>query len=163
MQAILLSFIFCNLHFQRIHVLLVFILFYFILLIFYDPNQPSFIIKKNKKIRVSSRISNGSIILNMDCDIYSNNSQSVRDVLCFFMDKEKGHEFGFVQFPQAMENLSKNDIYGNSFHVMKMVSINKQLKMILNYFIEPVSLTTNAFNQIFAHGMPCNKGGASRV
>ncbi|KAK7387180.1 hypothetical protein VNO78_27753 [Psophocarpus tetragonolobus] len=66
----------------------------------------------NSLLRVSSHISNGKIILNVDCDMYSNNSQSVRDSLCFLMDEEKGHEIAFVQFPQIFENATKNDLYG---------------------------------------------------
>ncbi|KAK7289593.1 hypothetical protein RIF29_03342 [Crotalaria pallida] len=68
----------------------------------------------NSLLRVSSNISNGRIILNLDCDMYSNNSQSVRDALCFFMDEEKGHEIAFVQFPQNFENVTKNDLYSNA-------------------------------------------------
>ncbi|KAG6661814.1 hypothetical protein CIPAW_03G201000 [Carya illinoinensis] len=71
----------------------------------------------NALIRVSSRISNGPIILILDCDMYSNNSESMRDAVCFFMDEEKGHEVGFVQFPQSFENLTKNDVYGSSLNV----------------------------------------------
>lgn len=67
------------------------------------------------QIRVSSMISNGKIILNVDCDMYSNNSQSLRDALCFFMDEDKGHEIAFVQAPQNFENLTKNDIYSGAF------------------------------------------------
>ncbi|KAK4588674.1 hypothetical protein RGQ29_019616 [Quercus rubra] len=72
----------------------------------------------NALIRVSSRISNSPIILNVDCDMYSNNSMSVRDALCFFMDEEKGNEVGFIQFPQGFENLTKNDVYGGSLNVL---------------------------------------------
>ncbi|RZB99986.1 cellulose synthase-like protein E1 [Glycine soja] len=68
----------------------------------------------NSLLRVSSNISNGKIILNVDCDMYSNNSQSVRDALCFFMDEEKGQEIAYVQFPQTFENATKNDLYGGS-------------------------------------------------
>ncbi|PPS16922.1 hypothetical protein GOBAR_AA03675 [Gossypium barbadense] len=46
----------------------------------------------NALIRVSSAISNGQIVLNVDCDMYSNNSLAVRDALCFFMDEKKGRE-----------------------------------------------------------------------
>ncbi|XP_061353157.1 cellulose synthase-like protein E1 [Gastrolobium bilobum] len=67
----------------------------------------------NSLLRVSSNISNGKIILNVDCDMYSNNSQTVRDALCFFMDEEKGHEIAFVQYPQHYENVTKNDLYGS--------------------------------------------------
>ncbi|XP_058112670.1 cellulose synthase-like protein E6 isoform X3 [Magnolia sinica] len=69
----------------------------------------------NALIRVSSVISNRPIILTVDCDMYSNNAESVRDALCFFMDEEKGREIAYVQFPQSFHNLSKNDIYGNSY------------------------------------------------
>ncbi|CBI23494.3 unnamed protein product, partial [Vitis vinifera] len=72
----------------------------------------------NALIRVSSKISNGSIILNVDCDMYSNNSESVRDAVCFFMDEEKGHEIAYVQFPQCYDNLTRNDLYGNCFRVI---------------------------------------------
>ncbi|CAL0308923.1 unnamed protein product [Lupinus luteus] len=68
----------------------------------------------NALIRVSSKISNAKFILNVDCDMYSNSSQSVKDALCFFMDEDKGHEIAFVQFPQGFENLTKNDLYGSA-------------------------------------------------
>lgn len=74
---------------------------------------------------MSSRISNSPVILNVDCDMYSNNSKSARDAVCFFMDEEKGHEVGFVQFPQAFENITKNDVYSSSLNVIMGVSINK--------------------------------------
>ena len=72
----------------------------------------------NSLIRVSSEISNNPIILNVDCDMYSNNSESIKDALCFFLDEEKGHEIGFVQFPQSFDNITKNDLYANSMHVI---------------------------------------------
>ncbi|MCE3051221.1 hypothetical protein HAX54_049149, partial [Datura stramonium] len=62
---------------------------------------------------VSSKISNGPIILNVDCDMYSNNSNSIQNALCFFMDEEKGHEISFEQFPQSFENATKNKLYGS--------------------------------------------------
>ncbi|XWS09646.1 hypothetical protein CRYUN_Cryun39dG0007500 [Craigia yunnanensis] len=64
----------------------------------------------NALIRVSSTISNGQIILNVDCDMYFNNSQQL-DALCFFLDEEKGHEIAFVRIPQIFESITKNDIY----------------------------------------------------
>ncbi|KAH7689055.1 Cellulose synthase protein [Dioscorea alata] len=75
----------------------------------------------NALLRVSSKISNGPIILNVDCDMYSNNSQSIKDALCFFLDEEKGHETGFVQYPQYFDNISKNDLYDNSLNVINKV------------------------------------------
>ena len=74
---------------------------------------------------MSSKISNGSIILNVDCDMYSNNSESVRDAVCFFMDEEKGHEIAYVQFPQCYDNLTRNDLYDTCFRVINEVGTRK--------------------------------------
>ena len=74
------------------------------------------------QLRVSSAISIGQIVLNVDCDMYSNNSESVRDALCFFMDGEKGHEFAYVQFPQSFGNVTKNELYSGLFRVSSGVS-----------------------------------------
>lgn len=71
---------------------------------------------------MSSIISNAPIILNVDCDMCSNNSQSIRDVLCFFMDEENGNEIAYVQFPQHFANITKNDIYSSSLLVISEVS-----------------------------------------
>lgn len=70
------------------------------------------------QIRVSSGISNAPVILNLDCDMHSNNSQAIRHALCFFMDEKNGHEIAFVQFPQKFKNVTKNDLYGNSMVVI---------------------------------------------
>ncbi|MED6159326.1 hypothetical protein PIB30_041324 [Stylosanthes scabra] len=78
----------------------------------------------NSLIRVSSSISKGKIILNVDCDMYSNNSESVRDALCFFMDEEEGHEIAFVQFPQNFENVTKNDLYGSGLLTITQVEFH---------------------------------------
>lgn len=78
----------------------------------------------NALIRVSSEISNGPVILNVDCDMYSNDSKSIRDALCFLMDEEKGHEFAYVQFPQDYENITKNDLYANSMKVIRDVEFH---------------------------------------
>ncbi|KAF9607570.1 hypothetical protein IFM89_036932 [Coptis chinensis] len=75
----------------------------------------------NALIRVSSKISNGTIILNVDCDMSSNNSELVRDALCFFMDEKQGHEIAFVQYPQCFNNMTQNDIYGGALTVIQEV------------------------------------------
>lgn len=74
------------------------------------------------QLRVSSIISNGKVILNVDCDMYSNNSESLRDALCFFMDEEKGHEIAYVQSPQNFENVTKNDLYASALLAISEVS-----------------------------------------
>ncbi|KAE8663142.1 hypothetical protein F3Y22_tig00113096pilonHSYRG00099 [Hibiscus syriacus] len=60
---------------------------------------------------------NSPIILNVDCDMYSDNSESIKYSLCLFMDEEKGDEIAFIQFPQNFDNLTKNDIYGSCLRV----------------------------------------------
>ncbi|XWS64954.1 hypothetical protein CRYUN_Cryun05aG0048600 [Craigia yunnanensis] len=77
----------------------------------------------NALIRVSSKISNGPIILNVDCDMYSNNSESIKYSLCAFMDEEKGDEIVYVQYPQNFDNLTKNEIYGSSFRVIHKLEL----------------------------------------
>nr|XP_048337139.1 cellulose synthase-like protein E2 isoform X2 [Ziziphus jujuba var. spinosa] len=76
------------------------------------------------KIRVSSRITNAPIILNVDCDMYSSNSESVRDALCFLLDEDKGKEIAYVQFPQVFGNLTKNDVYGSSLRISSKVELH---------------------------------------
>jgi len=39
------------------------------------------------------------------------------------MDEEKGHEIGYVQYPQSMMKVKKNDLYGNSLNVIFKVCI----------------------------------------
>ncbi|MBA0832842.1 hypothetical protein Goarm_017201 [Gossypium armourianum] len=56
--------------------------------------------------------------------MYSNNSESIKYSLCVFMDEEKGDEFGYVQFPQSFDNLTKNDIYGCSFRVIQKLEVH---------------------------------------
>ncbi|KAF8023285.1 hypothetical protein BT93_F0701 [Corymbia citriodora subsp. variegata] len=75
----------------------------------------------NALIRVSSRISNAPIILNVDCDMYSNNSDSVRDALCFFLDEENGHDIAYVQYPQNFDKLTENDLYSSSLGLINHV------------------------------------------
>ncbi|CAM0951857.1 unnamed protein product [Alopecurus aequalis] len=75
------------------------------------------------QIRVSSVISNSPIVMNVDCDMYSNNKDTIRDALCFFLDEEMGKKIGFVQYPQSYNNMTKNDIYGNSMKVISKVEL----------------------------------------
>lgn len=72
----------------------------------------------NALIRVSLEINNGPIIMHIDCEIHSNNLQSIRNALCFFSDEEKGHEVVFVKFPQSYHNLTKNELYGGTMRVV---------------------------------------------
>ncbi|KAH7860023.1 hypothetical protein Vadar_008251 [Vaccinium darrowii] len=77
----------------------------------------------NSLIRVSAAISNAPIILNVDCDMYSNNSDAIKEALCFFMDEERGHRISFVQYPQNYDNNTKNDIYSNVAGVLYKIEV----------------------------------------
>lgn len=77
------------------------------------------------QIRVSSEISNGQIIMNVDCDMYSSNPETVRDALCFFLDEEKGQEIAYVQLPQRFSNITKNDLYDSAITTISEVSSNR--------------------------------------
>ncbi|KAI4380073.1 hypothetical protein MLD38_006301 [Melastoma candidum] len=68
----------------------------------------------NVLLRVSSGIGNAPIILNVDCDMYSNNSGTLREALCFFLDEENGRRIAYVQCPQVYENVTRNEIYASS-------------------------------------------------
>ncbi|KAJ0230388.1 Cellulose synthase-like protein E1 [Hirschfeldia incana] len=75
----------------------------------------------NALLRVSSKITSGRFILNLDCDMYVNNSKSAREALCILLDEK---EIAFVQFPQCFENLTKNDLYGSMMRVIAHVEFN---------------------------------------
>ncbi|XP_023535776.1 cellulose synthase-like protein E1 [Cucurbita pepo subsp. pepo] len=96
----------------------------------------------NALLRVSSQISNGQIILNVDCDMYSNNSDAIRDALCFLMDEEKGHEIAYVQFPQLFDNITKNEIYASSLRVINEVELPG-----LDSFGGPLYIGTGCFHR----------------
>lgn len=68
----------------------------------------------NSLIRVSEAITNAPIILNLDCDMYSNDPNAIHDVLCFFLDEKQGGQISYVQYPQRFNNLTENDIYANA-------------------------------------------------
>ncbi|GLJ36003.1 hypothetical protein SUGI_0722120 [Cryptomeria japonica] len=67
----------------------------------------------NVLIRVSALMSNAPFILTLDCDMYANNCEALREAMCFFMESGTGHEFAYVQFPQRFHGITKNDLYAN--------------------------------------------------
>ena len=86
------------------------------------------------QIRVSSEISNAPIILNLDCDMYSNHSDAIQEAVCFFMDEERGHKICYVQYPQCFHNISTNDIYSNVANAVHEVSIQNTLAFLVSSF-----------------------------
>jgi Cellulose synthase len=73
-------------------------------------------------VRVSSVLTNGSIILTIDCDMYSNDPTSPHRALCYFLDPATSANLAYVQFPQRFQGLNKNDIYGGE--IKRLFTIN---------------------------------------
>ncbi|KAF3781436.1 putative cellulose synthase A catalytic subunit 8 UDP-forming [Nymphaea thermarum] len=67
----------------------------------------------NALVRVSAVLTNGSYLLNLDCDHYINNSKALREAMCFLMDPNLGKSVCYVQFPQRFDGIDKNDRYAN--------------------------------------------------
>lgn len=78
----------------------------------------------NALIRVSSEISNAPVILNVDCDMYANDPDAVKDALCFFLDEKDGSKTSYVQYPQQYNNLIKDDVYGNNNFVTNNIELS---------------------------------------
>ncbi|KAF5194639.1 Cellulose synthase A catalytic subunit 8 [UDP-forming] [Thalictrum thalictroides] len=67
----------------------------------------------NALVRVSAILTNAPYILNLDCDHYVNNSQAVREGMCFMMDPQVGRDVCYVQFPQRFDGIDRSDRYAN--------------------------------------------------
>uniref|UniRef100_A0A1J3DU48 Cellulose synthase n=1 Tax=Noccaea caerulescens TaxID=107243 RepID=A0A1J3DU48_NOCCA len=67
----------------------------------------------NALIRVSSVLTNGAYLLNVDCDHYFNNSKAVKEAMCFLMDPAIGKKCCYVQFPQRFDGIDLHDRYAN--------------------------------------------------
>ncbi|XP_052187683.1 cellulose synthase-like protein D5 [Diospyros lotus] len=76
----------------------------------------------NALVRTSAIMSNGSFILNLDCDHYIYNSLALREGMCFMLDRG-GDKICYVQFPQRFEGIDPNDRYANHNTVFFDVSM----------------------------------------
>ncbi|XP_057460848.1 cellulose synthase-like protein D5 [Actinidia eriantha] len=76
----------------------------------------------NALVRTSAIMSNGSFILNLDCDHYIYNSLALREGICFMLDRG-GDKICYVQFPQRFEGIDPNDRYANHNTVFFDVSM----------------------------------------
>ncbi|OMO88930.1 Cellulose synthase [Corchorus olitorius] len=68
--------------------------------------------------RVSGLMTNAPYMLNVDCDMFANNPQVVRQAMCQLLDSKSEREIGFVQFPQSFYDGPKDDPYGNQLVVL---------------------------------------------
>ncbi|XP_076942562.1 cellulose synthase-like protein D5 [Bidens hawaiensis] len=76
----------------------------------------------NALVRASAIMSNGSFILNLDCDHYIYNSLALREGMCFMLDRG-GDKICYVQFPQRFEGIDPSDRYANHNTVFFDVSM----------------------------------------
>ncbi|GLJ54057.1 hypothetical protein SUGI_1157130 [Cryptomeria japonica] len=76
----------------------------------YDHNKKAGAM--NALVRASAIMSNGPFLLNLDCDHYINNSEALREAICFMMDRG-GDCLCYVQFPQRFEGIDPSDRYAN--------------------------------------------------
>ncbi|KAB1212586.1 Cellulose synthase-like protein G3 [Morella rubra] len=65
----------------------------------------------NVMLRVSATMINAPIILNIDCDMYSNDPQTPLRALCYLLDPKHKSQLAYVQFPQMFLGINKDDIY----------------------------------------------------
>ena len=66
-----------------------------------------------KQTRVSGAMTNAPFILNVDCDMYANNSQIVFHAMCLLLGCKNGQDFAFAQSPQIFHDGLKDDPLGN--------------------------------------------------
>ncbi|KAF7127605.1 hypothetical protein RHSIM_Rhsim11G0198900 [Rhododendron simsii] len=76
----------------------------------YDHNKKAGAM--NALVRASAILSNGSFILNLDCDHYIFNCRAIREGMCFMMDRG-GEDICYIQFPQRFEGIDPSDRYAN--------------------------------------------------
>ncbi|KAF5478060.1 hypothetical protein F2P56_004650 [Juglans regia] len=65
----------------------------------------------NVMLRVSATMTNAPIILNLDCDMYSNDPRTPLRALCYLLDPKLMSQLAYVQFPQIFHGINKNDTY----------------------------------------------------
>ncbi|XP_074321739.1 cellulose synthase-like protein G3 [Silene latifolia] len=65
----------------------------------------------NALVRVSATMTNAPILLTLDCDTYSNDPQTLKRAMCYFIDPVVRPTLAYVQFPQIFRGLNRGDIY----------------------------------------------------
>ncbi|KAK4801877.1 hypothetical protein SAY86_000080 [Trapa natans] len=75
------------------------------------------------EVRVSAVMTNGPLILTLDCDMCSNDPGTVRRVLCYVADPNTDtSHLAYVQFPQMFRGLNRDDIYSCSFRWLFLIN-----------------------------------------
>ncbi|XP_004487428.1 cellulose synthase-like protein H1 isoform X2 [Cicer arietinum] len=74
----------------------------------------------NVLTRISGLMTNAPFILNVDCDMYVNNSKIALHALCILLDSKGEKEVAFAQCPQRFYDAVKDDAYGNQLVALPM-------------------------------------------
>ncbi|WJX73823.1 hypothetical protein P8452_57560 [Trifolium repens] len=74
----------------------------------------------NVLTRISGLMTNAPFMLNLDCDMYVNNSKIVLHALCILLDSKGEKEVAFAQCPQRFYDAVKDDAYGNQLVALPM-------------------------------------------
>ncbi|TVU14500.1 hypothetical protein EJB05_37974 [Eragrostis curvula] len=72
----------------------------------------------NVLTRVSAVMTNAPIMLNMDCDMFTNNPKVIRHAMCLLLGFDDEVDSGFVQTPQKFYGALKDDPFGNQMEVL---------------------------------------------
>ncbi|GJN27625.1 hypothetical protein PR202_gb15665 [Eleusine coracana subsp. coracana] len=72
----------------------------------------------NVLTRVSAVLTNAPIMLNVDCDMFTNNPQVVLHAMCLLLGFDDEVRSGFVQAPQRFYGGLKDDPFGNQMEVI---------------------------------------------
>lgn len=65
------------------------------------------------QVRVSAILTNGTYILNLNCNHYVNNSKAFLEAMCFMMDPNIAKKACYVQFPQRFDGIDASDRYAS--------------------------------------------------
>ncbi|GMH09321.1 hypothetical protein Nepgr_011162 [Nepenthes gracilis] len=76
----------------------------------------------NVLVRVSAVMTNAPIILTLDCDMYSNDPQTLKRALCYFMSPSMPPSLGYVQFPQIFHGINKDDLYSSEHKLVFQIN-----------------------------------------
>lgn len=68
--------------------------------------------------RISGLMTNAPYMLNVDCDMFANNSNIILHAMCMLLGSKSEDENAFVQCPQVFYDGLKDDPFGNQMIVL---------------------------------------------
>ncbi|KAK1322835.1 Cellulose synthase-like protein H1 [Acorus calamus] len=77
----------------------------------------------NVLTRVSAVMTNAPFMLNLDCDMFANNSKIMLHAMCLMLGFDNEVQSGFVQCPQQFHGALKDDPFGNQVVVLQQYVI----------------------------------------